>query len=198
MMSPIGPKRQGCSHCRFGKLWVIPDRKKHQNTKGRIHYAYHVLASALLCAGILAAAPAKAAGPLPYGNSITLEQAQKIAAAAVAEAAKNHWNEAIAIVEPNGQLVYYAKMDDTQYGSMKVALNKATSSAMFRRPTNVFHDLLAKGPQFTYLLELEGANAVPGGMPIVSGGKIIGGIGCSGVTGEQDIQICEAGLAALK
>jgi glc operon protein GlcG len=159
---------------------------------------YHVLASALLCAGILAAAPAKAAGPLPYGNSITLEQAQKIAAAAVAEAAKNHWNEAIAIVEPNGQLVYYAKMDDTQYGSMKVALNKATSSAMFRRPTNVFHDLLAKGPQFTYLLELEGANAVPGGMPIVSGGKIIGGIGCSGVTGEQDIQICEAGLAALK
>jgi glc operon protein GlcG len=159
---------------------------------------YHILASTLLCAGIIAAAPAKAAGPMPYGNPITLEQAQKIAAAALAEAAKNHWEEAVAIVEPNGQLVYYAKMDDTQYGSMKVALNKATSAAMFRRPTKVFHDLLAKGPQFNYLLELEGANAVPGGIPIVSGGKIIGGIGCSGVTGEQDIQICEAGLAALK
>ncbi|MEJ2377322.1 MAG: heme-binding protein [Pseudolabrys sp.] len=159
---------------------------------------YHILASALLCAGMLAAAPAKAAGPLPYGNPITLEQAQKIAAAARAEAAKNHWEEIIAIVEPNGQLVYYSKMDDAQYGSMKVALNKATSAALFRRPTKVFHDLLAKGPQFNYLLELEGANAVPGGIPIVSGGKVIGGIGCSGVTGAQDIQICEAGLAALK
>jgi glc operon protein GlcG len=159
---------------------------------------YHILASALLCAGMLAGAPAKAAGHLPYGNPITLAQAQKIAAAARAEAAKNHWEETIAIVEPNGQLVYYAKMDDTQYGSMKVALNKATSAAMFRQPTKLFHDLLAKGPQFNYLLALEGANAVPGGIPIVSGGKIIGGIGCSGVTDEQDIQICEAGLAALK
>ncbi len=161
---------------------------------------YKILASALLCAGLIAGAPAQAQqkGPLPYGAPITLAQAQKVAAAAMAEAAKNKWEEAIAIVEPNGQLVYYAKMDDTQYGSMKVALNKATSSALFRRPTKVFHDLLAKGPQFLYLTELEGANAVPGGMPIVVGGKIIGGLGCSGVTGEQDIQICEAGLAALK
>ena len=161
---------------------------------------YHVLASALLCAGLLAGAPAQAQqkGPPPYGAPITLAQAQKVAGAAMAEAAKIKWEEAIAIVEPNGQLVYYAKLDDTQYGSMKVALNKATSAAMFRRPTKVFHDLLAKGPQFNYLLELEGANAVPGGMPIVVGGKIIGGLGCSGVTGEQDIQICEAGLASLK
>ena len=116
----------------------------------------------------------------------------------MAEAAKNKWEEAIAIVEPNGQLVYYGKMNDTQYGSMKVAVNKAASAALFRRPTKIFHDLLAKGPQFTYLLQLEGANAVPGGIPIVVDGKIIGGIGCSGVTGEQDIQICEAGLKALK
>ena len=106
----------------------------------------------------------------------------------------------IAIVEPNGQLVYYAKMDDTQYGSMKVALNKATSAAMFRRPTVVFHDLLAKGAAFTYLLQLEGANSVPGGIPIVVGGKIVGGIGCSGVTGAQDIEICRgrSGGAEIK
>ena len=160
------------------------------------HFAF---ASALLCAGIFFIASASAQqGPKPYGAPITLEQAQKVAAAAIAHAAKNKWEEAVAIVEPNGQLVYYAKMDDTQYGSMKVALNKATSAALFRRPTNVFHDLLAKGPQFTYLLELEGANAVPGGIPIVVDGKIVGGIGCSGVTGAQDIEICEAGLAALK
>ncbi len=159
-----------------------------------------ILMSALLCAGFAMAVPAHAQqkGPPPYGTPITLAQAQKVAAAARAEAAKNKWEEAIAIVEPNGQLVYYSKMDDTQYGSMKVALNKATSAALFRRPTKVFHDLLAKGATFTYLLELEGANAVPGGIPIVVDGKLIGGIGCSGVTGAQDIQICEAGLAALK
>lgn len=155
-----------------------------------------VLKSAFVCAGLLAAPSAQAASP--YGSPITFEQAQKVAAAAMAEAAKNNWEEAVAIVEPNGQLVYYGKMNDTQYGSMKVAVNKAVSAALFRRPTKIFHDLLAKGPQFTYLLQLEGANSVPGGIPIVVDGKIIGGIGCSGVTGDQDIQICEAGLKALK
>lgn len=160
---------------------------------------YSVLAFVVFSAGLALATSAHAQkGPLPYGNPITLAQAQKIAAAALAHAEKNKWEESIAIVEPNGQLVYYAKMDDTQYGSMKVALNKATSAALFRRPTKVFHDLLAKGPNFNYLLELEGANAVPGGMLIVLDGKIIGGLGCSGVTGDQDIEICEAGLSALK
>lgn len=160
---------------------------------------YHLLASALLGVALLASAPAQAQkGPLPYGAPISLAQAQKIAAAARVEAAKNGWREVVAIVEPNGALVYFSKMDDTQYGSIKVALNKATSAALFRRPTKVFAGALAKGPQTLYLLELEGANAVPGGLLIVSGGKIIGGIGCSGATGEQDIQVCEAGLAALK
>lgn len=162
---------------------------------------YPILASALLCAGLSFAVPAQAQqkGPLPYGAPITLAQAQKIAMAARAEAAKNKWEEAIAIVEPNGQLVYFSKMDDTQYGSIKVALNKATSAALFRRPTKGFQQGLEKGGSKTiYLLQLEGANAVPGGIPIVQNGKIIGGIGCSGVTGAQDIQICEAGLAAMK
>jgi glc operon protein GlcG len=97
-----------------------------------------------------------------------------------------------------GQLVYFARMDDTQTGSINVALGKARSAAMFRRPTKVFGDLLAKGPNFTYLLGLEGANPVPGGIPIVMGGKIVGGIGASGGTGAQDIQVVDAGLAALK
>jgi glc operon protein GlcG len=161
---------------------------------------YSILASALVCAGLTAAVPAQAQqkGPPSYGAPITLAQAQKIAAAAFAESAKQGWREAVAIVEPNGSLVYFGKMDDTQYGSIKVALNKATSAALFRRPTKAFHDGLAKGPQNIYLMQLEGANAVPGGLLIMSGGKIIGGLGCSGATGAQDIQVCEAGLAAVK
>jgi glc operon protein GlcG len=162
---------------------------------------YTILASALVCAGLTAAVPAQAQqnGPPPYGAPITLAQAQKVAAAAFAESAKQGWREAVAIVEPNGSLVYFGKMDDTQYGSINVALNKAKSAALFRRPTKAFQQGLEKGGSKTiYLLQLEGANAVPGGIPIMSGGKIVGGIGCSGGTGDQDIQVCEAGLAALK
>ena len=161
---------------------------------------YALLASVLVCAGLAAAMPARAQQTGPsYGPTITLAQAQKIAAGVRAEAAKNHWHEAVAIVEPNGALVYFAKMEDTQYGSIKVALNKATSAALFRRTTKAFQQGLEKGMSKTiYLLELEGANAVPGGIPIMSGGKIIGGIGCSGETGDQDIQMCQAGLKALQ
>lgn len=159
----------------------------------------HVLASALIGAVMLTVAPAQAQqGPPPYGTPINLAAAKKAIAAAEAEAAKQGWKMAIAIVEPTGDLVLFSKMDDTQYGSIKVALNKATSAAKFRRPTKVFHDLMAKGPEFLYLTQLEGANGVPGGLPVVAGGKIVGGIGCSGGTGAQDTQVCEAGLAALK
>jgi uncharacterized protein GlcG (DUF336 family) len=159
---------------------------------------HHVIAAALLC-GLLAAPASAQQGPPPsYGAPIALAQAQKAIAAAEAEAKKNNWKMAIAVVEPNGEMVAFAKMDDTQYGSIKVALNKATSAAKFRRPTKVFHDLIAKGAEFTYLMQLEGANAVPGGMPIVAGGKIVGGIGCSGATGAQDTQVCQAGLDAIK
>ncbi len=160
---------------------------------------YPILASALVCAGLIAGAPAQAqGGPPPYGAAVTLAQAKTMAAAAEAHAKQNGWRMVIVIVEPNGAPVYLEKMDDTQYGSIKVAMNKATSAALFRRPTQVFASALAKGPQTLYLLELEGANAVPGGFPIVHGGKIIGGVGCSGATGAQDSETCQAGLAALK
>jgi len=150
-------------------------------------------------AALLIGAQAHAQGaPPPYGTPITLDMAKKAAAAAEAEAKKNGWKMAIVVVEPSGAMVYMAKMDDTQYGSIKVATNKATSAALFRRPTVVFHDLLAKGPNFLYLMELEGANAVPGGFPIVVGGKVIGAMGASGGTGAQDSQVVQAGLAALK
>jgi uncharacterized protein GlcG (DUF336 family) len=103
---------------------------------------------------------------------------------------------AVAIVEPNGSLVAFQKMDNTQYGSINVAMDKANSAALYRRPTSAFHNALKAGN--TYVMQLRGANAVPGGLPIVVGGKLVGGIGSSGGTGEQDTQVSEAGLAAAK
>ncbi|MFN3657712.1 MAG: GlcG/HbpS family heme-binding protein [Pseudolabrys sp.] len=156
------------------------------------------LAIALMAATAASAqAPAAAPPPMPgVGAPLTLEQAKKIVAAAEAEAKKNNWAMVIAIVEPNGQLVYLQKADGTQYGSINVAIDKAVSSALFRRPTTAFEAGLKAGN--TYLLTLRGANATPGGQPIVMGGKVVGGIGVSGATGAQDDQVAKAGLAAAQ
>jgi uncharacterized protein GlcG (DUF336 family) len=136
--------------------------------------------------------------PLPYGAPISLDMAKKAAAAAAAEAKKNGWFMAIAVTEPSGDLVYFEKMDNTQFGSINIALGKARTAAKFKRPSKVFQDLLAKGDNFTYLLGLEGAMPVQGGLPIVMDGKIVGAIGLSGATGDQDSQCAQAGLDALK
>jgi len=137
-------------------------------------------------------------GPLPYGAPISLDNAKKAAAATAAEARKNGWFMGIAVVDPNGDLIYFERMDNTQIGSINIALGKARTAAKFKRPSKVFQDLLAKGDNFTYLLGLEGAMPVQGGLPIVVDGKIVGAIGVSGATGDQDSQCAEAGLAALK
>jgi uncharacterized protein GlcG (DUF336 family) len=104
----------------------------------------------------------------------------------------------IAITDPNGDLIYFERMDNTQIGSINIALGKARTAAKFKRPSKVFQDLLAKGDNFTYLLGLEGAMQVQGGLPIVMDGKIVGAIGVSGATGDQDSQCATAGLEALK
>src|SRR3954462_4287718 len=78
--------------------------------------------------------------PNPYGPPISIENARKAAAAALAEAAKNHWNMAVAVVDPNGTLVVYEKMDNTQLGSAEVCIDKARSAALFKRPTKAFQD----------------------------------------------------------
>lgn len=137
-------------------------------------------------------------GPLPYGAPISLETAKKIVAASVVEARKNNWGMAVAIADPAGHLVAFERIDDTQTGSINIAIGKARSAAQFRRPTKVFQDLLAKGSNFTYLLGLEGAVPVQGGIPIVIGGKIVGAVGVSGGTGEQDGVVAQAGLDSLK
>ena len=114
-----------------------------------------------------------------YGPSITADQAKTVAAAAVAEARKNQWTMAIAIVDTAGDLVYFEKMDNTQVGSISVAIEKARASARFKRPTKAFQDALAAGGEGWRILSLEGAVAVEGGLPLVVGGKIVGAIGCS-------------------
>jgi uncharacterized protein GlcG (DUF336 family) len=129
---------------------------------------------------------------------IVLDAAKKAAAAAAAEARKNSWNMAIAIVDPGGHLVYFEKMDNTQTGSVDVAIEKARSAALFRRPTKVFQDGVAAGGEGLRLLRLEGSVPIDGGVPIVVGGRILGGIGVSGGSGEQDGQVARAGADSVK
>jgi uncharacterized protein GlcG (DUF336 family) len=134
----------------------------------------------------------------PYGPPIELAQARKLLAAAEAEAVKNKWPVAIALVDGSGHLVAFARLDDTQLGSIEVALQKAKCAALFRRSTKVFEDALVKGGVGLRVLKGPGILPIEGGLPIVVDGKVIGAIGVSGVTAEQDGQVAQAGLDALK
>jgi uncharacterized protein GlcG (DUF336 family) len=130
----------------------------------------------------------------PYGAPVTLDMAKKIAAGANAESAKNGWRMAIAIVDNHGFLVYYERMDDTQTGSVQIALDKAKAAAMYRRPTKAFEDGVAKGR--VALLGLAGATPIEGGVPIMVNGRVIGAIGVSGANADQDGAAAMAGLKA--
>ncbi len=136
--------------------------------------------------------------PNPYGPAISLEMAKKVALPAVAEAAKNGWTVAVAIVDPGGNLVYYEKIDNTQLGSVHVAVEKARTAAMFKRPTQAFQDALAKGGENLRTLGLPGVVPSEGGIPLVVDGKIVGAIGVSGMTSAQDNQCAKAGADSLK
>jgi uncharacterized protein GlcG (DUF336 family) len=131
-----------------------------------------------------------------YGAPVGLEQAKKIAAGAVAEAQRNNWRVAVAIVDTHGFLKYYEMMDDTQTASATVAIDKARTAAMFRRPTKMFEDAIAGGRNA--LLGMSGATPIEGGIPIVDGGKVTGAIGVSGLTSPQDAQVAQAGLDSMK
>ncbi len=135
--------------------------------------------------------------PNPYGPPISLDSAKKVAAAALAEAAKNHWTMAVAIVDPNGTLIYYEKMDNTQIGSAQVSINKARSAALYKRSTKAMQDALASGGAGMRVLNLEGAVAVEGGIPLLADGKIVGAIGVSGDTSDHDGVCAQAGVAAF-
>ena len=155
---------------------------------------------ALLAFAVATFAQTPAATPAnpPYGTSISADAAKKIAAAAVAEAKKNNWSMAIAVVDTAGILVYFERMPETQLGSVDVAQQKAKSAALFRRPTKAFQDNVAAGGVGLRMLGLPGAIPVEGGIPLIVDGKLVGAIGASGGSSDQDGQTAQAGAAALK
>jgi glc operon protein GlcG len=136
--------------------------------------------------------------PNPYGLSISVEDAKKAAALSLAEARKNNWAVAVAVVDPSGNLVYYEKMENTQLGSANISIDKARTAARFKRPTKAFQDALAAGGEGLRILGLQGITPVEGGFPLLLDGKIVGGIGVSGATSAQDAQCAKAGADAFK
>ncbi len=133
----------------------------------------------------------------PYGRSITLAEAKRAAAAALEPAKANGWTVAVAIVDPGGHLVYLEKLDETQVGSVPVAEAKARSAAIYKRPTKMLQDVLARGGDGLRVLRLEGAIPVEGGVPLLVDGKLVGALGISGGSSAEDEACAVAGAAAL-
>jgi uncharacterized protein GlcG (DUF336 family) len=126
---------------------------------------------------------------------ITLEAAKKMAAAGEAEARKNGWNVAIAIVDVSGGLILFHKLDETQSGSIAVAQGKARAAALFKRPSKALEEAIAGGKQA--FLTIEGIVPMQGGLPVIADDKVIGAVGVSGVTSAQDEQVAQAALSGL-
>jgi glc operon protein GlcG len=133
----------------------------------------------------------------PIGPSVNLETAKKAATAALAEARKNNWLMAVAVVDAHGTLVYYEKMDNTQLGSAEVAIDKARSAALFKRPSKGFQDTIASGGAGLRVFALRGAIPIEGGVPLEQQGKLIGAIGLSGGQSNEDGQCAIAGANAI-
>jgi glc operon protein GlcG len=153
-----------------------------------------LIVSTILMGFMLSAATASA--QLVDKKGLTLEAAKKVAAAAEEEAIKNKWTVVIAIVDDGGNLVYLQRLDETQIGSIEVAIQKAKTATSFKRPTKALEDAVLTGGR-TVVLSLPGALPIEGGLPIMVDGKVIGAIGVSGVTAQQDGQIAKAGVDAL-
>src|SRR3954471_19372731 len=170
------------------------DRARHQLGAGARHRGAGAAAGAVDSPSVPGHPPRSSGGLWP---PITNEQAKAVAAAAFAEAKKNNWRMAFAIVGPAGELVYFEKMGGTQMASVMIAQGKARTAVMFRRPSKTFADQYAAGnTAFTTFTEQPVASE--GGIPIVVSGKIIGAIGASGGTGQQDGVAAAAGVSAAK
>ena len=135
-------------------------------------------------------------GPAPYGLSINIDQAKKAMAAAEAEARKNNWQVVISIVDTAGYLVMLQTLE-AQHASVDIAIGKARTSVNFRRPTKALEDSLAANGSALRILAVPGVMPLQGGLPIIVDGKIIGGIGVSGVLASQDEMVAKAGLDSL-
>ena len=134
----------------------------------------------------------------PIGPSVSVETAKKAAAAALAEARKNNWLMAVAVVDAHGTLVYYEKMDNVQLASADVCIDKARSAALYKRPTKALQDAIASGGAGLRIFALRGAVPVEGGMPLEVDGELIGAIGLSGGQSNEDGQCAAAGANAIK
>jgi len=135
---------------------------------------------------------------VPYGEPITLDMATPIMNAALKEAAAQGWTMAIAIVDCGGNLVMFERMENTQIGSIEVAIGKAKTANNFKRATKVMEDAVAGGGIGLRMLAVPGVFPLEGGEPIVVNGKIVGAIGVSGMQSTQDGQVVKAALAAVK
>jgi len=134
---------------------------------------------------------------IPYGVSIGLEKAKQVMAAAEGEAKRRNWKMDIAIVDTNGELVHFSRMEGAQIGSVNVSIGKARTSARFRRESRAFYNAFETGHPYVSTLDPT-LVASPGGFPLVEGGKLIGAIGCSGGTGDQDAAVCKMGADLVK
>src|SRR3954470_13601491 len=134
---------------------------------------------------------------IPYGVSIGLEKAKQVMAAAEGEGKRRNWKMDIAIVDTNGELVHFSRMEGAQIGSVNVSIGKARTSARFRRESRLFYNAFETGHPYVATLD-PGLVASPGGFPLVEGGKLIGAIGCSGGTGDQDAAVCKMGADLVK
>jgi len=134
----------------------------------------------------------------PYGTSITADRAAQVVSVVLAEARKHPtWRFAISVVDASGDLVYFYKMDGTQLASIRISEGKARTAARFRRETRAFYNAFETGHHYVSTLDPT-LVASPGGFPLIEGGKIIGAVGCSGGTGDQDATVCGAGAASVK
>jgi glc operon protein GlcG len=134
---------------------------------------------------------------IPYGAPITADRATRIVNAVLAEARKHpSWQFAISVVDPSGDLVYFYRMDGAQLGSIRISEGKARTAARFRRESRAFYNAFETGHQYVATLDPT-LVASPGGFPLVENGKLIGAVGCSGGTGDQDATVCKAGADAL-
>jgi len=169
-------------------------------------------AVALMSSQALAQSPAPAPAPaqpsaggtpdaipfdIPYGQSIGLERAKQAMAAAEAEARKRNWKMSVAVVDTNGDLVQFQRMEGALIASSTISIGKARTAARYRRETRVFFNAFETGHSYVSTLDPT-LVASAGGFPLVEGGKVIGAIGCSGGTGDQDAAVCKVGAEVVK
>ena len=141
--------------------------------------------------------PDKIPFDIPYGTPIGLDTAKRLLTIAETEAKKHDWKMNIAVVDTHGELLAFERMDGAQYASITISQNKARTSARFRRETRVFYNQFETGHAYVNTLD-PGLVASPGGFPLVEGGKLVGAIGCSGGTGDQDAAVCKVAADTIK